>query len=86
MRGFCKDPVDFASSPGTWHNQLSGGNGMREATNHRHPSPVLSDPPRVRSINDGLIATSPIYLVDFLPDARVPAYGDLVRAADCLQI
>lgn len=52
---------------------------MREATNHLTPSPALTDAARVRPINDGLIATSTIYLVDFLPDARVLAHCDLLE-------
>ena len=52
---------------------------MREATNHLTPSPALTDPPRVRPITAGLRPTSTIYLVDFLPDARVLAHCDLLE-------
>ena len=52
---------------------------MREATNHLTPSPALTDPPRVRPIIAGLMPTSTIYLVDFLPDARVLAHCDLLE-------
>ena len=52
---------------------------MREATNHPTPSPALTDPPRVRPITAGLRPTSTIYLVDFLPDARVLAHCDLLE-------
>jgi hypothetical protein len=84
VRVLCKDRVNFAVFLGDLVAPEASvpreeTARERDATNHLTPSPALTDRWRVRPINDSPVATSSIYLVNFLQDARVPASCDLVQ-------